>query len=272
MPTRTLSFLLLIAAFFAAAPALALTGAAPSEAQLKQPAIPPSEDPVPTAAVEQPAVTTPANGGPAKTASNRSSGTDPCPLPKETASSSPDDLAKVQEEIDRFTLCVQRAQLLERLNDSAIKNQMSDDVALGYTPPPMQGGSGPNMMPGLAGAQRAGVGGMGLSPLPANALGGIDVAPRNSGSAAVPKSIGAATQVSEDDEPAKPEIAKEWTIHEVSAAGGEMQAKLLSPEGDEVKAKSGMKLPDGKVVVRITPTGVSLRDAKGVKALEWSRS
>lgn len=51
---------------------------------------------------------------------------DPCPDSIEALNTTPDDLSKVQADIDRFTLCVERAQLLKRLNDLALENQ--DDL------------------------------------------------------------------------------------------------------------------------------------------------
>ncbi len=47
---------------------------------------------------------------------------DPCPVPKVALSQTPADLARVQADIDRYALCVERAQLLQRLNDLAAEN------------------------------------------------------------------------------------------------------------------------------------------------------
>jgi type IV pilus biogenesis protein PilP len=234
---------------------------APDESQLATPGAAATAPQAQTAATgampEQPQAVENDNAG--------TQGNDPCPTPA-SISKAPDDLAKVQEDIDRFTLCVQRAQLLERLNESLLKNQQSSDMALGL------GG-----MPGVAGAQRAGS--PGLMPLPANALAGADVAPRAPGAGMAPAKAPSAPAVQAPAEKqaeakAEPEMpAMPWTIREIYGAGTGVEAKLVSPEGDEVKAKSGMKLPDGKTtVVRVTPAGVTVKDDKGVKPLDWVKS
>lgn len=48
---------------------------------------------------------------------------DPCPDGIQALKTTPDDLSKVQADIDRFTLCLERAQLLKRLNDLAVENR-----------------------------------------------------------------------------------------------------------------------------------------------------
>jgi type IV pilus biogenesis protein PilP len=47
---------------------------------------------------------------------------DPCPVPQVALSETPNDLAKIQADIDRYALCVERAQLLQRLNNLALEN------------------------------------------------------------------------------------------------------------------------------------------------------
>ena len=59
---------------------------------------------------------------------------DPCPTPKETLEQQVTDLELVQEDITRLTLCVERAQLLDRLNalvdDNAetIQSSFQDEI------------------------------------------------------------------------------------------------------------------------------------------------
>jgi type IV pilus biogenesis protein PilP len=55
---------------------------------------------------------------------------DPCPQPRAAYGNTPNDLKIIQEDITRFTLCVQRAQLLERLNSLAIENTDTIESAL----------------------------------------------------------------------------------------------------------------------------------------------
>ena len=47
---------------------------------------------------------------------------DPCPVPEAALGQTPTDLATVQADIDRYTLCLERAQLIKRLNDLATEN------------------------------------------------------------------------------------------------------------------------------------------------------
>ena len=87
---------------------------APDESQLKTPATANVQTQPVAEGTDQAADAAKNDNTPAK---------DPCPAPT-AASATPDDLAKVQEDIDRFTLCVERAQLLERLNESVLKNHL----------------------------------------------------------------------------------------------------------------------------------------------------
>jgi type IV pilus biogenesis protein PilP len=237
---------------------------APPESQLMAPSgeLPQPELPQPelSAAMAAPAPEQPVATPPQGHTSSGGTGTfDPCPAPKDAIMSSPDDLAKVQEEIDRFTLCVQRAQLLERLNETALKSEIATDAALGL------GGS----VPGLPNPQENG-----LSPLPASALAGADVSPT---------SDSRSDDVPEDDkesESPSASVAEEvappsapWTIKEVFGSGADMKAKLVSPEGDEARVAEGTKLPGGKgSVVRITPSSVTIRIDGHTKDLDWVRN
>jgi len=207
---------------------------------------------------------------------------DPCPSTSKALASSPDDLAKVQEEIDRFTLCVQRAQLLERLNEGTLKNESVYDASLGLSPYSSTEittrPSGAPGAPGLPGAQR------GMPPLPVEALAGADVTPQNTSDTGAPvpaapkKDTKPDTTSNTDREAASAEMdAKEeapvWTIREIYGSGASIKATLLSPDGDEVRVREGEKLPNNNgVVTRITPTGVMIRDGKAAKALDWARS
>lgn len=209
---------------------------APPEAQLAPPGAATAAQEAPAASQED-ETPAPASAG---------SAVDPCPDPETAVRSSPDDLAKVQEDIDRFTLCVQRAQLLERFNESVSKNVDSVDQALGY--------GGASAVPGLPGAQQNG----GLAPLPPSALAGADVSPVAAGA-------------EEGDAQAAPAAPAGWTISQIYGSGADVHAILLSPEGDEVRVATGSKLPDdGGVVSSISTTGVSVRVEGKSKALEWS--
>jgi len=261
----TALFVLMMIPAMVAGKSYALTapvGAPPSPAEL---ALPTSAAPAaPVAAAVTTTTTTPAPAGRTQAAhANTSTGmpNDPCPNLKGAVDNAPDDMAQVQEDIDRFTLCVQRGQLLERLNDTSTKSIEGTDAALG-----LGNGSGGGL--GMGGALPTN-----MPPLPANALGGADVSP----SAAPPASAGASTSsapsssssASTDD---TSDSASRWTIKEVFGSTVDMQARLLSPDGDEVKVKKGTKLPDSSVVISVSPDGVNIRGSKGVKALEWTKS
>jgi type IV pilus biogenesis protein PilP len=169
---------------------------------------------------------------------------DPCPTPENAIKTSPNDLAKVQEEIDRYTLCSERAQMLERYNESASKYNETIDGALGYQTAPNNG------VLGLPEAQRNG-----LAPLPASALTdntAADDPSTNVDAAQAPKNT-------------------EWTISQVYGSSNNLQAKLKSPDGDEIKVRLGSQLPDDAgTVLSITKSNVTIGDRKNSKKLEWA--
>ena len=148
---------------------LAVAVAAPSvHAQDTMP--PASELQMPASGLPMPAQATDVRAAAAQTTSNNTSSkdqadtatgmpNDPCPNLRGASANAPDDLSKVQQDIDRFTLCVQRAQLLERLNENAIRSIENTDKALGL--------SAPNVDAMAAN----------MPPLPADALAGANVEP-----------------------------------------------------------------------------------------------
>ena len=92
--------------------------APPPDAQLQAPGnatLEPSLNPaaVPVMDSDKKTDAMPAQPQAARNGVNGASGNnaDPCPAPEAALNQTPDDLAKVQADIDRFTLCVQRAQL-----------------------------------------------------------------------------------------------------------------------------------------------------------------
>jgi type IV pilus biogenesis protein PilP len=197
--------------------------------------LPPSESLQPADSVPAPEAVVDTNDD-EMSASGVTNAVDPCPEPSSVISSSPDDLAKVQEEIDRFTLCVQRAQLLERFNESVSKDQESVDQALGLK-------------------------NNALEPLNDGALAGADVTPVDA-----PAQDGAPS-VSSFSDPS----ANVWSISDIYGASSDMQAKLLSPAGDEVRVRVGTVLPDEQgSVVRITSTDVVLKVGSKEEKLVWS--
>lgn len=201
----------------------------------------------------QPQTSQPAPKQPASSVRVNNGGFDPCPEPSEATRSSPDDLAKVQEDIDRFTLCVARAQLLERLNETATKSDGTIDSALGLA----------GTVPGLPNMQSTG-----MAPLPSGAFAETDMP----NVAESPKETQDSDSGSETAMVEAVPVAVPWSISEIYGAGASIQAKLISPDGDEVRVREGEKLRDGGgTIVRITPSMVTVRAGSDVKNLDWSR-
>jgi hypothetical protein len=206
---------------------------------------------------------------------------DPCPSPKSALQNTPNDLAKIQEDIDRFTLCVERAQLLERLNTLVEKNIETIDSAL------LQSGGGLPALP-IAG-QNSNNGGNDFSGLPGsnsndsddsifggrdsisaideNDLGGFvegvdSVSQRMTDRAqsATSSSIPAANV-----EPEEPE----WRIREIYGIGRQLQARLISSENRIERVQQGSTIGDNIRVIEVSKTSVKLKDGEDVLDLEW---
>lgn len=242
-------FSLLLVSMLSMTTSLAAAQDAPPETQLE---IPMGDIPQPQANVQ------PAIMDDVYSPATSSVAFDPCPAPAAAINSSPDDLAKVQEDIDRFTLCVARAQLLERLNETALKSDGAVDAALGLS------------IPGVPNPQKNG-----LAPLPADALGGADVSPltvtEDSKSGAAADNDEPVISMDTDIEQTTPKPAA-WVISEIYGSGANIQATLISPEGDEMRVREGTKLRNStSTVVRITPAVVTIRHGSDTRDLDWSR-
>jgi type IV pilus biogenesis protein PilP len=161
---------------------------------------------------------------------------DPCPMPSNELSRAPDDLAKVQADIDRYTLCMERAQLLQRLNDVALENQerlqQSNDVSADN--PGMQLGS--------------------------------NIASFDDMRAQIMQDIGNQPVV-EDTVEAPP--AGEWSILKISGAAGGLAAQLGKSDGTLMQVRAGDTLPDGGQVNEVNATGVRItKDGERID-LRW---
>lgn len=179
---------------------------------------------------------------------------DPCPEPKSALANSPDDLAKVQEDINRFTLCVERAQLLDRLNESAAKTDSTIDNALGF---------GGDDIPAAGGMMPPGVPTNNMAPVNEAMLGGADVSPTG-GAQAIPDGLDPLGGTA----PAPP---TEWQVREVFGSAGQLYARLNGPKGELVRVRTGDRLPsDGGTVTMVTSTGVTIRKDSDNKTLEWA--
>lgn len=195
-----------------------------------------------------------ADSAPSVSSMSAGSSTDPCPEPKSALANTPDDLAKVQEDIERFTLCVERAQLLDRLNESAAKTDETIDSALGLSAGPMEGGMMPPSVPTGE-----------MAPVNESMLGGADVTPTGAASAPVPDGIDAIAGA------AQPQLPPDWQVREVFGASGQLYARLNGPKGELVRVKTGDRLPsDGGTVTLVSAEGVTVRKDKDSKTLDWA--
>ena len=158
---------------------------------------------------------------------------DPCPVPSAALAETPDDLAKVQADIDRFNLCVERAQLLKRLNELAVENEKAA-VAPSRNNPGMRLDA--DRLPDTAGS------------LPRSPVTPLAPLPTTGG----PKGPG-------DD----------WTIVEVFGATGSLTAKLVRQDGAVQYASQGAVLPDGRRITVITSTSVILEKDGKTTELQW---
>lgn len=165
---------------------------------------------------------------------------DPCPAIMEMmAGKTPDDLSMVQADIDRYTLCARRAELLKKLNEISVENEKAVKDSMGFggalsSNPGMTLGSAPVLPP--------------TPPLP-------PLAPMPGEPGGVPAGFGG------DD--------GNWKILEVFGAAGNLQAKIAKGDGAVARVKAGSSLPGGGTVAAITPVRVVIRDSGGETELSW---
>jgi hypothetical protein len=162
----------------------------------------------------------------------------------------PDSLSKIQEDIDRFKLCVERAQLLDRLNTVVAKNiDTIDSVILQPAPAPMMpamdGGTSGGLMEGLFGGGQQGQ----TAPPPVNeaALEQASEDPLFGDDAPI-----------EETEEAEPEDPV-WLIREISGKSGALQANLINSRGALARVRQGDVLPDDSRIIEITPMSLKIK-------------
>lgn len=160
---------------------------------------------------------------------------DPCPSSMTgLAGKTPDDLSIVQADIDRYTLCAKRAELLKKLNELAVENDLALKNSAGLKNPGM-----------VLGAT-------------------VDAPPAGPDAPLIPASTG------EDSESASEAVDDgRWKIVEIFGAAGKLQAKLSKADGAVARVKAGSVLPGGGKVVAITPVRVTLQEAGGESELAW---
>lgn len=170
------------------------------------------------------------------------SSNDPCPLPSAEMSRTPDDLGKIQADIDRYTLCMERAQLLQRLNDLATENQnkLNQSNGISATNPGMQLGGLPDFAKQKEQLKES--------------VSAAAVGETSSASAAAPAA------------PA----ASEWTIMKILGSGGGLSAQLGKSDGVLARVQAGETLPDGARVLEVTATSVDISQDGETKSLRWN--
>jgi hypothetical protein len=174
-------------------------------------------------------------------------GTDPCPEPRQALGNTPNDLKKIQEDITRFNLCLQRAQLLNRLNQLAAENLETINSTLDEK---LMGVVGNVEMPELPPMP------VEAPPLPVNA---------NNGGAP------SGQQTAQQLVPAPMAVSPTWSVREVTGRGGDLTAVLVDGMDNLVRVKRGDKLPETETIVqRVTPTNVSVLKDGEVNQLSWT--
>lgn len=164
---------------------------------------------------------------------------DPCPKPRRAFNETPNDLKLIQEDITRFTLCVQRAQLLERLNELAIENTDTIDSALTSNIESVAAQFAPE-----------------LPDIP------IPQAPETP-QPNVSSPMTSAPQPTERPMP-------EWEIRELSGASSNLKATLVNSSNRLVTVKKGDKLPDSDLtVMSIGAMGVTVKGNDETMTLSW---
>jgi|GEM_PF-1951279 len=207
-----------------------------------------------------------ATGGTAfATKSSNHTAADPCPEPKQALAGTPDDLAKIQEDITRFTLCVQRAQLLERLNELARANIDTIDTALNLTA--SQGIDNSAMLGLIANANNFN----GNTPppipsVPSNLFSGDEEENRALKNPGV--NVAGSSGKTAPDRQSVGDV--DWQIREITGSAGKLKAQLIDTSGSIIRVSQGDFLPDeGWTVRSITTTRVEVEKDDQRQPLGW---
>ncbi len=161
---------------------------------------------------------------------------DPCPAPQTGSLPPGDDLSTLQADIDRFTLCAERADMLRRLNEATLGKDGAGGEKADTT----------LENPGFR-----------LRNMPRD----------NSKKVEIPR-------VSEDDlRPPPTEKSTpppgEWVIVNIFGSGAGLQVRLRKDDGSVAQAKAGATLPDGWAVKQVSTSGVVLTKGGQEKTLTW---
>jgi type IV pilus biogenesis protein PilP len=168
---------------------------------------------------------------------------DLCPEPKAAMQNTPDDLSKIQSDITRYTLCVQRAQLLQRLNDLTVENIDTLDSAISE----------------MAATSFPEIDLKEIQDMFAQNF-AYDTPMTNTQSADNNPSEGMPSFVQQN----------EWRIKDISGSAGGLVATLFNTNQDVVKVKTGETLPNSSLKVKeIQPTSVVIIKDKQNVNLRW---
>lgn len=211
------------------------------------------------------------NGGPApvREESSENSFDDACPEPRTALSETPDDLARIQEDITRFTLCVQRAQLLERLNELAQANIETIDTALNLTVGGDEDGNAvPGIMPPMGNQGTGSVSPPSIPSIPADlfaddtddSAGSQQSSSVNLGGSAPLMGVSARSSANSSD----------WKIREITGSDGKLSAQLIDSVGTLARVSQGDTMPDDSgIVSTITNTRVDISKDDQTQTLKW---
>lgn len=188
-------------------------------------------------------------------------GVDPCPVPRDAMQNTPGSMATIQEDIDRFTLCVERAQLLDRLNTLVEKNiDTIDSVILQpQALPPLPVSSDPvNSSPPPSSERTQAP----QTPAPIDEASLQDPNFDNTGPTGFSENGANPDMLEEEQEPV-------WLIREIFGRSGALKARLVSSDGELATIEQGDVLSDDSRIVQITSTSVSVKIEQDIEELQW---
>lgn len=194
-----------------------------------------------TGVVEAPVATASVLAKPKPAPAAEKSNWELCPEPQQALNDVPASPEKLQADIDRYTLCVSRAELLMQLND--LKNG-PDSAVNAMALPGVDAGAPPPLTPEQTSQLLD-------QPDPLS----LDVAGSGGKKAAPPPA------------PAEDVI----TVSEVRGVSGELKARVKDQEGNVALLGVGDQLTNGAEITAITATQVTVRKGGKTTMLDWSQ-
>lgn len=155
---------------------------------------------------------------------------DLCPEPTQSLQNVPASPAEIQADIDRFALCLDRAELLLKIEET---QNRSDELSVS-----------------------AGLSGLGLpiapQPLTQEQAASLLESGEQSTAEALP-----------------PANLPDYTIAAITGVGGDLTAQLNTPDGDIQTVRQGDQLEDGSTVSSVTASQVAARKDGDARLLQW---